>query len=246
MTFPRQFLRVEALLGEQGLGILRNAHVVIVGYGAVGSACTMALVRSGIGHVRIIDADNYDVTNINRQFGASHDTVGKSKVLVGQAQLRELVPDLDIEVVHKFINADAMDDVFAPFSDGVSPIAVVDAIDTIHAKTALLSACIQHSIPVYSSMGAARKTQLDKIRFDDISKTSVCPLAREIRRRLRANGIDHGVRCVFSIEDAAKMPPATQANEKPILGSIITVTASFGLRLASELMRDILASHKGQ
>lgn len=244
MTFPRQFLRVETLLGEQGLDTLRKAHVVVVGYGAVGSACTMALVRSGVGHIRIIDADNYDVTNINRQFGASHETVGKSKVLVGQAQLKELVPDLDIEIVHEFINADTMLDVFTPFADGVSPIAVVDAIDTINAKTALLIACFERNIPVYSSMGAARKTQLDKIRFDDISKTSVCPLAREIRRRLRAAGIDHGIRCVFSVEEAAKMTTPNDPDQKPILGSIITVTASFGLRLAAELMRDILVSHK--
>ncbi|MBQ1266917.1 MAG: tRNA threonylcarbamoyladenosine dehydratase [Proteobacteria bacterium] len=241
MTFPRQFLRVETLVGENGLAAFRKAHVVIVGYGAVGSACTAALVRSGIGHVRIIDADVYDVSNINRQFGASHRTIGHSKVDVGKAELLDLVPDLDIETVQRFIREGEMEDVFAAFADGVAPQIVVDAIDSVDAKTALLSACVQNGTRVYSSMGAARKRHPEMIRFDDISKTSVCPLAREIRRRLRLADIHEGVACVFSVEDAAK-PTKPSPDKRPVLGSLMTVTAAFGLRLASEILNDILES----
>lgn len=242
MSYPQQFFRVTTLLGERGLSALRRSHVVLVGYGAVGSACAMALVRSGVGHIRLMDADVYDVTNINRQFGASHAVLGQSKVSVGQAQLLELVPDLDIEVCHQFVDSAHLECVFAPFSDGASADVVVDAIDTIDAKTALLLACVQRRIPVYSSMGAARKTSPDKIRFDDISKTTVCPLAREMRRRLRAAGVREGVRCVYSVEEAAKMPPPSDGQKRPVLGSLVTVTASFGLRLAAEIMGDILNS----
>ena len=134
-----------------------------------------------------------------------------------------------------------MEDVFAAFADGVAPQIVVDAIDSVDAKTALLSACVQNGTRVYSSMGAARKRHPEMIRFDDISKTSVCPLAREIRRRLRLADIHEGVACVFSVEDAAK-PTKPSPDKRPILGSLMTVTAAFGLRLASEILNDILES----
>ena len=181
-----QFGRVRVLIGEDGCAKLKDAHVVVVGFGAVGSFAAEALARSGIGHIRIIDADVYEVTNINRQLGANMSSIGKPKVQVGRSHLLEINPDLDVESIEAFVQSGELDLVTNPFmSDGLRPDAVIDAIDTIDAKIALLVHCHQQQIITLSSMGAARKTHPELIRSGDISETEVCPLAREVRKRLR-------------------------------------------------------------
>ena len=195
-----RFLRSRIVLGSEGLERLWGAHVVVVGYGAVGSAAAEALVRSGLGHIRIIDADVYDVTNTNRQLGCECSTIGKPKVEVGLAHFKALSPQIDAEAIVSFVGAATMDLVLRPFADGSAPTLVVDAIDTLDAKVALLQAAYEAGLAVYSSMGAARKTHPEAIRFGDISKTEVCPLAREVRKRLKKIGISKGISCVYSIE----------------------------------------------
>lgn len=237
-----RFSRSRIVLGDAGLERLWNAHVVVVGYGAVGSAAAEALVRSGVGHIRIIDADVYDMSNMNRQLGCDSGTVGKPKVEVGAAHFAALSPRIDVESVVSFVNAEAMEDVFRRFSDGIAPEIVVDAIDTLQAKVELLSAAHEAGMAVFSSMGAARKTRPEAIRFGDISKTEVCPLAREVRKRLRKRGIVRGISCAYSIEtvDALTHESGAVADgsavRRPKLGSLMTVTASFGLRLAAEVI----------
>ena len=237
-----RFLRSRIVLGSEGLERLWGAHVVVVGYGAVGSAAAEALVRSGLGHIRIIDADVYDVTNTNRQLGCECSTIGKPKVEVGLAHFKALSPQIDAEAIVSFVGAATMDLVLRPFADGSAPTLVVDAIDTLDAKVALLQAAYEAGLAVYSSMGAARKTHPEAIRFGDISKTEVCPLAREVRKRLKKIGISKGISCVYSIETvdssthrAGVFNPEADV-KRPQLGSLMTVTASFGLRLAAEVI----------
>ncbi len=226
-------------MGERRFEKLQTAHVVVVGYGAVGSFCAEALVRSGIGHIRLIDADNYEASNINRQLGADTTTIGRSKVDVGKTRLLAINPDLDIEICHVFIAENALVPVFAPFTDGNAPTWVVDAIDSLDAKVALLAACVQKQVRVYASMGAARKHDPTQIHVADLSKTTVCPLAREVRRRLKQIGIDKGIPCVFSTESAAKMT-TTEDQKRGVLGSLIQVTGVFGLYLAAMVIDDVV------
>ena len=241
------FSRVHVLIGEEKLRMLSDTHVVVAGYGAVGSFATEALVRSGIGHIRLIDADKYEDTNINRQLGATTATIGQTKVEVGQAHLRLLNPALDIEYHAGLIGADNLEIISAAFkSDQKRPDVVIDAIDTIDAKIALLAWCHAQGIKVFSSMGAARKLCPELIRSGDISRTEVCPLAREVRKRLRRLGIEQGIHCVYSIERAvssthtASNPESESVIKRPQLGSLITVTGSFGLRIASDCIQWIM------
>ena len=153
------------------------------------------------------------------------------------------MPDLDLECFEAFVQEETLELVTHPFeSDGHVPDVVIDAIDTIDAKVMLLIHCYEHKIPVLSSMGAARKTHPELIRFGDISETEICPLAREVRKRLRKAGINSGISCVYSLErvvessHATRDPSASSVVRRPQLGSLVTVTGSFGLRLASECM----------
>ena len=243
------YARVQILLGEQAFARLREAHVVVVGYGAVGSFAAEALVRSGVGHIRIIDADVYDESNINRQLGAQQNTVGRVKVSVGGEHLRGLDPELDLESVESYVDESTLECVTRPFElDGVLPEIVIDAIDTIDAKLSLLIHCYRCGIKVISSMGAARKVCPELIRYGDISQTEVCPLAREVRKRLRRAGIERGISCVYSLERVVGSTHGTRdlngsgVVHRPQLGSLVTVTGSFGLRLASESIRMLLGT----
>lgn len=242
------FSRVETLLGTENFQKLTQAHITIVGYGAVGSFAAEAIARSGVGHIRIIDADTYEMTNINRQLGASTQTIDQPKVNIGQKRLLDIHPNLDLECLEQFIDASNCHLVDAPFADGIRPITIIDAIDTLDAKISLLSYCHQHNIQVLSSMGAARRTHPECIRFADISKTEVCPLARDVRKGLRKLGIEHGIGCVYSIEPAMPQTHAQNPTDnnrritRPALGSLITVTGAFGLRLASACLDIICAT----
>jgi tRNA A37 threonylcarbamoyladenosine dehydratase len=245
------FSRVRALIGDEPLAKLADTHVVVAGYGAVGSFTAEALVRSGIGHIRIIDADRYEVTNINRQLGATTATVGRDKVAVGREHLLEINPRLDIECRAELIGAENLGCVGCAFeSDQRKPDAVIDAIDTIDAKVALLAWCCANHTEVFSSMGAARKLHPEMIRSGDISQTEVCPLAREVRKRLRKLGIERGIHCVYSTERAidqshyASDPESGAVVRRPQLGSMITVTGSFGLWLASNCINWILSEER--
>ncbi|MCL2326793.1 MAG: tRNA threonylcarbamoyladenosine dehydratase, partial [Proteobacteria bacterium] len=227
-----------------------SARVVVVGYGAVGGFAVEALVRSGVGHIRIMDADCFEASNVNRQIGALASTLGCRKVEAGRERLLAINPVLDVEAVNIFVDETSYGRVTGAFSDGVLPDLVIDAIDTLEAKAGLLAHCVRAGVPVLSSMGAARKRDMSAIRVGDISKTAVCPLARCLRKRLRALGVERGVRCVYSVEEAAEEthfsrchgeePPAGSI-QRPALGSLVTVTGAFGLRLASEAIAHLTA-----
>ena len=238
------FGRVGVMYGESGLRRLQDAHVVVVGYGAVGSFAAEALVRTGIGHLRIVDADVYEASNVNRQLGASSLTVGRAKVAVGGERLRDISPGMDLECVRSFVGEGTMEVVTGPFGDGRCPEVVIDAIDTIESKVGLLLHLVRKGVVVWSSMGAARKTRPELICSGDISQTRVCPLAREVRKRLRLAGVERGVGCVYSTESVSPGTHTASAGTgvlgRPVLGSVVTVTGSFGLRLAAECLCGLL------
>ncbi|KQT22165.1 thiamine biosynthesis protein ThiF [Chryseobacterium sp. Leaf404] len=227
--------RTELLIKETGLETLRNANVLVVGLGGVGSFAAEFLARSGVGNMTIADGDTVDITNINRQLPALHSTIGKHKVdLVGD-RLLDINPKLNLVRINEFLNPERMDEVF----EGKNFDYVLDCIDSITPKLALIIAAKRRKIKVVSCMGAGGKIDPSKVMVRDISKTQHCHLARQIRKRLKQVKIDKGIRCVFSDEiqdeDSLKMTDGSNY-KKSFYGTISFMPAIFGLYAASEVI----------
>ena len=215
-----------ALFGTDMLNCLQQTRVLIVGIGAVGGACAESLARSGIGTLILMDGDCFDITNLNRQPFASLSAVGRPKTDVTAERLHDIAPTCIVETrFSRLLPEDA-----SALLTEVRPDTIIDAIDDLPAKLALLEAAHRANIPIRSAMGAARKTDPTRLRITDISKTQVCPLARAVRLGLRARGITRGIRCVWSDEPALPLREGT-------LGSCMPVTAAVGLLLAADLLR---------
>ncbi len=219
--------RITLLFGKDAVNKLQKSTVMVVGCGAVGSFAIEALARSGIGHIIVIDFDKVEESNINRQLYALDSTIGKTKVEVARARIHDINPD---------ITADAFELFFDEKTDlDIKPDFVIDAIDSVQSKIALYKWCLKNKIPFVSSMGAARKTDISKIKVDKISKTSVCPLASKIRHIVKEEKLkDFPV--VYSTE-----PATPQKNGGREFGSVITVTGTFGLMLADFVIKKITA-----
>ncbi len=219
--------RITLLFGKDAVNKLQKSTVMVVGCGAVGSFAIEALARSGIGHIIVIDFDKVEESNINRQLYALDSTIGKTKVEVARARIHDINPD---------ITADAFELFFDEKTDlDIKPDFVIDAIDSVQSKIALYKWCLKNKIPFVSSMGAARKTDISKIKVDKISKTSVCPLASKIRHIVKEEKLkDFPV--VYSTE-----PATPQKNGGREFGSVITVTGTFGLMLADFVIKKIIA-----
>ena len=222
-----RFIRTELLLGKEKLDILKNRHVAIFGVGGVGGYVCEALVRSGIGRFTIVDRDTVNESNINRQIIALSSTVGRAKVDV----MKERMQDINPEVI-----VDAHEVFFLPENSGEFDFAaydyVVDAVDTVTAKIQIITAAKEAGVPVISSMGAGNKLDPTKFRISDIAKTSVCPLAKVMRRELKNRGITD-VKCIYSVEEAIK-------HEGTEIGSVAFVPSVAGLTIASEVVRDLI------
>lgn len=223
-----QFHRTRLLLGEDGLNRLRRSHVMVIGCGAVGSFAVEALARAGIGHLSLADGDTVQESNINRQLCALHSTLGQMKVAVLQQRISDICPDTHITTYNRFITPDTCDDFFHDIPD-----FVVDAIDSVPDKIALILYLQKHNIPFMSSMGAALKTDPSAIKTAPLNQTSVCPLAAKIRKAVKQAGADTSFPCVFSTE-----PP--QPKQDTELGSLITITGCFGLMIANSVIQRIL------
>ena len=219
--------RITLLLGKDAVQKLQQSAVMVVGCGAVGSFAIEALARSGIGHIIVIDFDRVEESNINRQLFALGSTVGKSKVEVAKDRILDINPN---------IRVDAMNVFFDDKTDlGIKPDFVIDAIDSVQSKIALYKWCFANNVPFVSSMGAARKTDVSKIKIDKISKTSVCPLASKIRHMVKEERLkDFPV--VYSTE-----PAAAQENGGREFGSVVTVTGIFGLMLADFVIKKLIS-----
>ena len=213
--------RTQMLVGDEGLQALADARVAVVGIGGVGAYAAEMLVRAGLGHIVIIDSDCVSESNINRQLLALHSTVGRPKVEVLRERLLDINPDLDIEARREYVAEGAID-IAADF--------VVDAIDTLSPKIALIQYCLVSGIPLVSSMGSGAKVDATAVRIADISKTYECPLAHMLRKRLHKLGIRGGFPAVFSPEKPFRESVIIEesANKKSQVGTISYLPAVFG------------------
>lgn len=222
------FIREETLIGKKSLDQLAAAHVAVCGLGGVGSYLAEALARSAIGNLLLIDFDQVTVSNINRQLCALHSTVGQDKANVVASRIADINPDCQVKTMKIFLDESSdMEKIF----QGIDYIG--DAIDYIPGKVALITYARRHNLPIISSMGAARRLDPLKFSIADISKTYNCPLAKEMRRRLRRLGIDKGIKVVFSSE----LPLPAKGK---FSGSISYVPSAAGLIMASEIVKDII------
>ncbi len=230
--------RTELLLGEDKLNILKNANVLVVGVGGVGAYAAEMIVRSGVGRMTIADADKVSETNINRQLVALHSTVGREKCDILADRLKDINPELQLTVVNRFIKDDETDTLLE--SDKFD--YVVDAIDTLSPKLALIKGALDRGIRIVSSMGAGAKTDPTLMEIKDIAKTHHCPLAHMLRKRLHKIGIKRGFWAVFSPEPVREgaMILCEEQNKKSNVGTISYIPALFGIGCASVVIRDLI------
>lgn len=231
--------RAELLFKEEGLQKLKNAKILIVGVGGVGSFAAEFLVRAGIGNLTIVDGDTVDITNINRQLPALHSTVGMPKVKVVGDRLMDINPELNLIRIEEFISPErAHEVVTADFN------YVLDCIDSVTPKINLILAAKRKKVKVISAMGAGGKMIASKVVVKDIGKTTVCPLAKQIRKRLKKEGITSGVKAVFSLEmpdeDSLKLTDGTNY-KKSFYGTNSWMPALFGLNAAEVVVRYIIS-----
>lgn len=226
------------MLGKEVMEKLSNMKILIFGIGGVGSYVCEALVRSGVKHFILVDSDEIALTNVNRQIHATLKTVGRSKVEVMKERMLDINPDCDITIYKEFYLPDNHSNII---SDNLSYI--VDAIDTVSAKIDIICEAKRRNIPIISAMGAGNK--LDPTRFEvtDIYKTSVCPLAKVMRRELKARGVKD-LKVVYSKEEPIKIDDysccSDELDKKRVPGSLSFVPSSMGLIIASEIVRDVI------
>ena len=222
-----RFQRLKILIGEENFAKLSAATVAVFGVGGVGSFTVEALARSGVGHLVLIDKDNIDVTNINRQIHALNSTVGRSKVEVMRERILDINPSAQVETIQKFLlPSEPAEDFFICQYD-----YVVDAIDNISAKIFLVEECIRREIKIISSMGAGNKLDATRFKVSDIFQTSVDPVAKILRKKLKAKGIAK-LKVVWSDE-----PPRPVKN---FIGSAAFVPSVAGLIIAGEVVKDLI------
>lgn len=242
-----QFSRNELAYGQEGLDLLKEQTIVVLGVGGVGTFAAEALARTNIGHIILIDKDDVDITNVNRQIHALTTTIGQSKVSLMEERIKLINPDCKVTALHMFYTEDTYEDLFENYDIDY----FIDASDTIMYKVHLMKECLERNIKVISSMGAANKIDPTRFVIEDISKTHTDPIAKIIRRKLKKLGITKGVPVVFSDEsplviredvketvgDAnaptrkGQMPPSSNA----------FVPSVVGLICASYVINDILS-----
>ena len=230
--------RTELFLGAEKLEQLRRAHVLVVGLGGVGAYAAEMIARAGVGRLTIADADTVNATNINRQLVALHSTIGRPKAEVLAERLRDINPAIELTLVERYIK----DEETYRLLDAARYDYVVDAIDTLSPKLALIVASLERGYRIVSSMGAGAKSDPTRLEIADISKTHHCPLAHMLRKRLHKAGIRRGVRAVFSPEPIREgaMIPSDEPNKKSQVGTISYIPALFGIGCASVVIRDLI------
>ena len=230
--------RTELLLGEEKLSILKNANVLVVGVGGVGAYAAEMIVRAGVGSMTIADADKVSESNINRQLVALHSTIGREKCDILAERLKDINPKLNLQIVNRFIKDDETDALL----DSDKFDYVVDAIDTLSPKLALIKGAMDRGIPLVSSMGAGAKCDPTLMEIKDIAKTHHCPLAHMLRKRLHKIGIRRGFKAVFSPEPVREgaMILCEEQNKKSNVGTISYIPALFGIGCASVVIRGLV------
>ncbi|ANE47203.1 hypothetical protein SY83_14065 [Paenibacillus swuensis] len=243
-----QFSRTELAIGPEGLERMKGSTVAVLGIGGVGSIAAEALARTGVGRIILIDKDVVDITNINRQIHALTTTVGQLKAELMRERIALINPACEAIALNMFYTEETYEQLFAYDLD-----YVVDASDTISYKIHLIKQCLERKIPVISSMGAANKMDPTKFQVADISKTSMDPIARVVRTKLRKDGIRKGVKVVFSTEEPMKpradvterivspnAPEIRKAKQPPASNAFVPPVA--GLIMVAEVVKDLLKS----
>lgn len=233
------YSRTALLLGNTGMARLKNAKVAVFGLGGVGGYVVEALARCGIGSLELIDHDTISITNINRQILATRSTVGKDKAEAAKARVLDIDPEIAVSARKLFYGPDTANQFdFSQYD------YVVDAIDTVTGKLALVTAAQAAGIPIISCMGTGNKLDPSKFQIADIAKTSVCPLARIMRKECAKRGI-RNLKVLFSTEDPISPPENSCVEELPegrrtLPGSVSFVPSVAGLMIAGEVIRDLL------
>lgn len=229
------FQRTELLIGKENLNKLQHSHIIVFGVGGVGGFAIEALVRSGIGEISIVDFDTVDLTNLNRQIIATQDSIGKLKTSVMRNRLLSINPNV---IVHEFPEKFSMENSDLFFKNKKYDY-IVDAIDLVTSKLALAEIAKNLSIPIISSMGTGNKIEPTMLEVADINKTSVCPLARVMRKELKNRGIKK-LKVIYSKELPKKPFNESGSREKKVnVGSIAFVPSTAGLIIASEVVKDL-------
>ncbi len=229
------FQRTELLIGKENLNKLQHSHIIVFGVGGVGGFAIEALVRSGIGEISIVDFDTVDLTNLNRQIIATQNSIGKLKTSVMKDRLFSINPNV---IVHEFPEKFSMENSDLFFKDKKYDY-IVDAIDLVTSKLALAEIAKNLSIPIISSMGTGNKIEPTMLEVADINKTSVCPLARVMRKELKNRGIKK-LKVIYSKELPKKPFNESGSREKKVnVGSIAFVPSTAGLIIASEIVKDL-------
>jgi len=227
--------RMLAFESAENVEKIRRSQVLCVGLGGVGGLAAELVARLGVGAMTIVDADVVETTNLNRQIPALSSTLGQPKAVVMADRLMDINPRLKLTVLERFLQPDDMPGVL----DMGRYDCVLDAIDSVPSKTALLAECVRRGVPAVSAMGAGLRTDPGAIRCADISGTSVCPLAKLVRKGLRELGFEHGVTAVYSMETPRK-PKLDEAGH-PVIGTVSFMPAAFAVHCAAAVYR-ILAS----
>ncbi len=243
-----EFSRTGLLIGEEGQHQLSVSTIAVFGVGGVGSHCIEALARCGVGRLILIDNDTVSLTNINRQSIAYHSTVGQYKTQVMKKRILDINPHAQILTYETFVLPDNL----SPLLDSIPCLTgadrpidyIIDAIDTVTAKLAIVQYAKDHEIPLISSMGTGNKLHGELFEITDITKTSVCPLCRVMRRELKKRGIAH-LKVLYSKEEPLTpvMESEEAGNRRSVPGSISFVPPVAGLLIAGEAIRDLLKDH---
>ncbi len=240
MQVPPQFERTEILIGQEGIARLSGKHVFVAGAGGVGSYCTEALARAGIGRLTLLDCDVIVASNINRQLPALLSTVGRPKVELMKSRILDINPSCEVTVLQTFLDRENVNEIVPEDSD-----YVIDCIDSLSSKEALVAESYKRGLRVASSMGAGNRLDPSRIKVGDISKTLMCPLARQMRKRLvRHHGIRRGILAVYSDENprSPRPPePTSQGRDRAVNGTISYMPPLFGYMLAGAVINRLLA-----
>jgi tRNA threonylcarbamoyladenosine dehydratase len=226
--------RTGLIVGNEGLEKLKNSSILVFGVGGVGSFATEAIVRAGVGKITIVDFDDVDITNINRQLPALHSTIGRDKVEVMKERILDINPDIEIKAIKAKYTAENSDELLDGDYD-----YVVDAIDMVSSKIHLIESCVKKNLTIISSMGMGNKLDPTKIVVTDIYKTQMCPLAKVVRKELRDRKIKK-LKVVYSTEQPVELKERIMNGKKITPGSISFVPSVAGLIIASVVVNDLI------
>lgn len=237
-----EYSRTELLIGQEGVEKLHNSVVAVFGIGGVGSYVVEALARAGVGTLVLVDHDTVSLTNLNRQLIALHSTIGKEKTLVAKERIADINPDIQVLTYETFFMPETQD-----IFDFSAYDYVVDAVDTVTAKLLLITKAKEAGVPVISCMGTGNKLNPAGFEVADISKTSVCPLAKVMRQELKKRGIK-GVKVLYSKELPIRTVDSEETKgtaQRPVPGSISFVPATAGLQIAGAVVQELLKELPG-